>query len=124
MKRNFFKLVAIAGVLFGGSLSASAAEHLRVNVPFSFVLAGLEFQPGQYTVEESNSGVLTLIGEGHGAAVLTIPAELSKASTPASLRFVTDGKEYHLVGVQMDGEQSRAVDSPMYREHKLSITSH
>ena len=123
MKRNFFQFVAVAGVLMAGSLSASAAERLRVNVPFSFVLAGLEFQAGQYTVDESNSGVLTVQGEGRGAAVITIPAELSKSSTPASLRFVTDGKEYHLVGVQMEGEMSRAVNSPTYREHKLSIVS-
>jgi hypothetical protein len=123
MKRNFLKLVAVGGVLMGGCLSASAAEHLRVNVPFSFVLAGLEFQPGQYTVDESNSGVLTVIGEGHGAAVLTIPAEMSKPSTPASLRFVTDGHSYHLVGVQMDGTESRAVNSDTYREHKLSISA-
>jgi hypothetical protein len=121
MKRNFVQLVALAGVLFGGSLSASAAEHLRVHVPFSFVLAGLEFQPGQYTVEANNSGVLLVTGEGRGAAVLTIPGDTSKASTPASLRFVTDGKEYHLVGVQMDGETNRTVDSQTYREHKLAI---
>jgi len=51
MKRNFLKLIAVTGVLLGGSLSASAAEHIRVKVPFSFVLAGLQFQPGEYTVE-------------------------------------------------------------------------
>ena len=68
MKRNFLKMIAMTGVLLGGGLSASAAEHLRVNVPFSFVLAGLEFQPGQYTVDQSNSGVLTVVGEGRGAA--------------------------------------------------------
>ena len=123
MKRNFLKTIAVAGALLAGSLSASAAEHLKVNVPFSFVMAGLEFQPGQYTVDESNTGVLTVIGEGRGAAVLTIPAELSKAGSPAALRFVTDGHEYHLVGVQVEGSPSRAVDSQTYREHKLSIAS-
>jgi hypothetical protein len=123
MKRNFFQFIAVAGVLLAGSLSASAAEHLRVNVPFSFVLAGLEFQPGKYTVEESNNGILTVMGEGRGAAVLTIPADLTKTSAPSSLRFVTDGHEYHLVGVQMDSETSRAVESETYREHRLSITS-
>jgi hypothetical protein len=123
MKRNFFKLVALGGVLMGGSLSASAAEHLRVNVPFAFVLAGLEFQPGHYTVEETNSGILTVIGEGRGAAVLTIPAETSRTNASTALRFVTDGHEYHLVGVQVDGEQSRAIGSESYRDHKLSIGS-
>ncbi len=123
MKRNFLKLVAIAGVLVGGSLSASAAERLSVNVPFSFVLAGLEFQPGHYTLDQSNSGVLTVSGEGRGAVVITIPTELSKSNAASSLRFVTDGHEYHLVAVQLDSENSRAVDSSIYREHKLSIGS-
>jgi hypothetical protein len=122
MKRNFFQFVAVAGVLFVGSLSASAAERLRVNVPFSFVLAGLEFQPGQYTVDQSNSGILTVQGEGRGAMVTTIPAAL-KPNAPSSLRFVTDGHEYHLVGVQIEGEVSRAVDSSAFREHKLAIAS-
>ncbi len=124
MKRNFLKFVAVAGVLFGGSLSASAAEYLKVNVPFTFVLAGLEFQPGQYTVEESNNGVLTVQGEGRGAMVTTIPAELNKPNAPTSLRFVTDGHEYHLVGVQVEGEVNRAVNSPAYREHRLTVASH
>jgi len=123
MKRNFLKLVAIAGVLVGGSLSASAAERLSVNVPFSFVLAGLEFQPGHYTIDESSSGLLTVTGEGRGAVVVTIPTELSKSNAVSSVRFVTDGHEYHLVAVQLDSENSRAVDSQVYREHKLSIGS-
>ena len=123
MKLNFFQFVAIAGVLLGGSLTASAAERLIVNVPFSFVVAGLEFQPGQYTVDQNNSGVLTVYGEGHGAVVITTPAELSKSNAASSLRFVTDGHEYHLVGVRMDGETDRAINSPVYREHKLSIAT-
>jgi hypothetical protein len=123
MKRNFLNVVAVAGILLGGSLTASAAERLRVNVPFSFVLAGLEFQPGQYTVDSNNNGVLMLQGEGRGAAVITLPAETSKTSPASSLRFVTDGHEYHLVGVQMDGEPSRAINSPVYREHKVAMGS-
>ena len=94
---------------------------LLIAFPFSFVLAGLEFQPGMYTVDESNNCVLTVIGRSGGAAVITLPAETSKASAPNSLRFVTDGHEYHLVGVQIEGETSRAIDSPSYREHKLSM---
>jgi hypothetical protein len=122
MKRNFFQFVAIAGVLLGGSLTASAAERLRVNVPFSFVVAGLEFQPGQYTVDENNNGVITVIGGGRGAAVLSVPAE-SKAGTANSLRFVSVGHEYRLVGLQMEGEVSRALSTPTFQERKLSIAT-
>ncbi len=123
MKRNFLKLVGVAGVLFGGSLAASAAEHMVVNVPFSFVLAGLEFQPGQYTVDESPNGVLTVSGGGRGALVLTTPAELPKPGAATALRFSTDGREYRLVGYQVEGEVSRSVSATTPQEHKLTIAS-
>jgi len=124
MKRNFFKFVAVTGVLLGGSLAASASERLKINVPFSFVMAGLEFQPGQYTVDQANNGVLTVQGEGKGAMVLTAPAESAKPVPAASLSFVTDGREYHLVGIKMDGEVSRSVSGITPQDRKLSIGSH
>lgn len=120
MKRNFFRMIAVAGILAGGCLSASAAERLVVNVPFSFVMGGLEFQPGYYTLDESNNGVLTVYGEGHGAMVITVPSELSKTGNAASsLHFIKDGHTYHLVGYQAEGTTGRAIDTPT--EHKLLI---
>ncbi len=89
MKRNFFRILAIAGVLTGGSLLASAEQNLRVNVPFSFVLAGTEFQPGAYTLKETSNGVLTVYGEGRTAIVITSPGETNKASNTA-LQFVNN----------------------------------
>jgi len=123
MKLNLYKFIAVTGVLLGGSLAASAAEHLVVNVPFSFVLAGLEFQPGQYSVDESSNGVLTVSGGGRGALVLTTPAELTRAGAATALRFANDGREYHLVGVQVEGEVSRSVNAPTIQERKLTIAS-
>ena len=114
MKRNLVQFVAVAGVLLGGGVTASAAERLRVNVPFAFVLAGLEFQAGQYTVNSSDNGVLMVQGAGHGAAVLTIPAEQSKSGAGTALRFTTDGHEYRLVGLQVEGEVSRTVPTTAY----------
>jgi hypothetical protein len=124
MKRNFSKFVAVAGVLLGGSLAASASERLTVKVPFSFVLAGLEFQPGQYTVDQATNGILMVQGGGRGALVMTSPAELSNANGVSSLRFVTDGREYHLVSVQIGGDVSRSVNTNTPQERKLSIGSH
>jgi hypothetical protein len=121
MKRNLYRFVALAGVLMSGSLAVSAAERLRVNVPFTFVMSGLEFQPGEYFVKENNNGVITVQGEGRGAMAITVPAELSRSGAASSLRFVTDGHEYHLVGLQVEGEMSRAVPSPVLREHKLAV---
>jgi hypothetical protein len=121
MKRNLSKFVAVTGILLGGSLAASAAEHLAVDVPFSFVLAGLEFQPGHYSVDESSNGVLTVSGGGHGALVLTTPAEMTRAGAGTALRFANDGREYHLIGVQVEGEVSRSVNAPAPPERKLTM---
>jgi hypothetical protein len=121
MKRNLYKLVAVAGVLLGGSLAASAAERLVVDVPFSFVLAGIEFQPGHYMVDEANNGVLTVSGAGHGALVLTTPVELARSGAASALRFVNDGRDYHLVGVQVEGEVGRSVNATSYLGRKLSM---
>ena len=123
MKLDFYKFVAVTGVLLGGSLVASAAEHMVVNVPFAFVLAGLEFQPGQYSVDQNSNGVLTVSGGGRGALVLTTPAELTKAGASSAVRFSTDGHEYHLVGVQVEGEMSRSVNGIVPPVRKLTMAS-
>ena len=83
MKRKTFKAIALASVLgiAGAALPASASEVLRVKVPFPFVLAGQEFSAGQYRVDQSDSGLIIVQGEGHAVAVLSIPADLPNGPT-------------------------------------------
>ncbi len=124
MKRKLFKSLAFTGVVMGMALTASAEEHLRVNVPFSFVLAGKQFAAGQYTVNENNNGVVIVQGAGQAAAVVTTPAEYPKSGSPTGLRFTSaNNREYYLVAVQVEGETSRAIPASSYQLHKLTIAS-
>jgi hypothetical protein len=124
MKRKLFKSIALAALIgsFGAVLPASAGQLLRVNVPFSFVVAGKEFSPGQYRVEQAENGLIFVQGEGHAAAVMSYPGSLDKSSG-TGLRFTTDQSREVLVGVQIEGETSRAIPVRSFAERKLTISS-
>jgi len=121
MKRTFFQTLALTGVLAisGAVFTASAEEHLSVRVPFSFVVAGKSFAPGQYQVDESNNGVIIVQGAGQAAAVLSVPNEYPKTGSSTGLRFTN---AHQLVGVQVEGEVGRSI-SATYHEHKLAVSA-
>jgi hypothetical protein len=124
MKLRTFKTIALASVLgiAGAALPASASQNLRVNVPFSFMLAGQEFSAGQYRVEQSDNGLIIVQGEGHAAAVLSIPSNLAKRRDTSSLHFATSDSREYLVGVQIEGEGIRAIPRTGF-ERKLTVAS-
>ena len=122
MKLKLFKSLAFTGVVMGMALTASAEENMRVKVPFSFVLAGKEFAAGEYRVNENSNGLVIVQGAGQAAAVVTTPAESKPGIT--GLRFTTaDNHEYHLVGVEVDGQVGRAIPASTFQAHKLTIAS-
>jgi hypothetical protein len=125
MKLRTFKTIALASALAiaGAALPASASQVLRVKVPFSFVLAGQEFSAGQYKVDQSDSGLIIVQGEGRAVAVLSIPSDLTKRSDTSSLRFAKSESRAYLVGVQVEGEGSRAIPRTGYQERKLAVAS-
>ena len=124
MKLRTFKTIALASALgiAGAALPASASQNLRVNVPFSFMLAGQEFSAGQYRVEQSDNGLIIVQGEGHAAAVLSIPSNLAKRPDTSSLHFATSDSREYLVGVQIEGEGIRAIPGAG-SERKLTVAS-
>jgi hypothetical protein len=125
MKLRTFKTIALASALAiaGAALPASASQVLRVKVPFSFVLAGQEFSAGQYKVDQSDSGLIFVQGEGRAVAVLSIPSDLTKPSDTSSLHFAKSESRTYLVGVQVEGEGSRAIPRVTYQERKLTVAS-
>jgi hypothetical protein len=125
MKLTTFKTIALASALAiaGAALPASASQVLRVKVPFSFVLAGQEFSAGQYKVDQSDSGLIIVQGEGRAVAVLSIPSDLTKPSYTSSLHFAKSESRTYLVGVQVEGEGSRAIPRVAYQERKLTVAS-
>jgi hypothetical protein len=124
MKRKLFKALTLTGVLAcsGAAFSASASQTLRVNVPFSFMLAGQHFAAGEYKIEENNNGVIIVQGAGQAAAVLSVPAEFSAHAT-TGLRFTSSQSREYLVGVQVEGETSRAIPVHLDQDRKLTIAT-
>ena len=124
MKPIMFKSFALAAVLAlsGAAFSASAGERLHVNVPFSFVVAGQEFSAGQYRVDQTDTGVIIVQGEGRAAAVLSVPADF-KAGQTTGLKFTSSESRQYLSGLQVEGEVSRAIPLRVIAEHKLSLSA-
>ena len=97
------KLVGLLSSLALGTTLASAADfadHVQVNVPFSFVLAGKSFPAGQYTVKETDAGLILVEGEGGAAMALTVPGEKLKAAHGPALAFTPNNGREYLAAVQ------------------------
>jgi hypothetical protein len=122
MKQVIFKTIAFAGALMisGAAFTASAGERLRVNVPFSFMVGNTQFAAGEYRIEASDNGLLTLQGEKSAAMVLTTPAEMTKSGT-TGLRFTSNNSHAYLTTVQVEGEAAREL-SFSGPTHKLTMT--
>src|ERR1700728_480200 len=96
----FNTLGAIGLLAFAAaSPAATIADSMRVHVPFAFVVAGQQFAAGDYTVCQSDSGIVTVQGAGKAAMTLSYPAEAVRGDAPG-LRFTGSEQKRYLVGVQ------------------------
>lgn len=116
--------VGLLGALASGSLlEASDYSHsMRVNVPFSFVVAGQQFQAGEYDVRETTNGVITFQGAGKAIAVISSPLATPKWGEPAALRF-SNTADREVVSVVLEGEGRRAVPVHNGQARKLDLTA-
>ena len=88
--------------------------------PFPFILAGKEFSAGQYRVNQLDSGLIIVQGEGRAVAVLSVPSG-AKRPDISSLHFTTSDSREYLVGVQVQGEGARAIPRSRFQERKLTV---
>ncbi len=102
--------------------AASSGDSMRVHVPFSFVVAGQQFAPGDYVVEQSDNGIVLVQGAGKGAMVMSTPAS-SSANGGSSLRFTNSGQQLNLVTVQHDGVQPRAIPVRAVEQRTVTLSS-
>lgn len=119
-----FKTLRIIGVLASAwaAYSAENSHYVRVNVPFAFVAAGQQFAPGAYNVTETESGVVTVQGEGKAAMVISTPLDPPKVGEGSALRFVNSNNRIYLSGLSVGGEGSRLVPVHLLPERKLAMT--
>jgi hypothetical protein len=122
--KNICKILCLLGALTLGTTIAWPAgivDSLRVNVPFSFVVAGKMFPAGQYTVQETDSGVILVRGVGTAAVVLSIPHSPAKLDNFPALRFTASNGQGYLIAV--DGQNSsRMIPLPATGTRTLTLS--
>jgi hypothetical protein len=116
----FHTFGAIGLLAFAVTSPAAIADSMRVHVPFAFVVAGQEFAPGDYTVRQSDSGVVSVQGGGKAALTISYPAEAERGAAPG-LRFAGSEQKRYLVGVQGE-ELARSIPVHTYSQRKLTLT--
>lgn len=111
-------LAASALAVPSAVLAASPTSTLSVHVPFSFTMAGQDFEPGDYRVQQSDNGVICIQGSGKAAMAISVPGSPAKSGAPSALQFNSG----HLVGIQIEGAEIRLLpqDQP---ETKVTLTS-
>jgi hypothetical protein len=125
---KLFKTFGMTGVLALAGLTLSSlaqagtvTDSMRVHVPFAFVVAGQQFAAGDYTVQQTDSGIVWVRGGGKAALTLSFPAATVPGRAPG-LRFAKSEEKAYLVGVQGQ-ELGRSIPMHTYEQRKLTITS-
>ena len=119
---KMFKTFAVIGVLAsaGAAFAGDDSRYLHVNVPFAFVVGSEQFAPGTYDVRQSESGIVTVQGQGKSAAFLSSPLETPKASDVSGLRFTNNASREYLSAISMEGEGTRSV--PVHFSQSVALT--
>ena len=117
---KLFQTFMAASVLAAPSavLAASSTSTLSVHVPFSFTMAGQDFEPGDYRVQQSDNGVICIQGSGKAAMAISVPGNPTKAGASSALQFSSK----HLIGVQVEGAELRLLPQEQ-PERKVTLTS-
>lgn len=102
------------GVLLMVSLGRARAQsnEVRLQVPFSFTVAGRELPAGEYTIERTPYlGVLLITGIGNGQtmAVTSSAGETEPLGGHPTATFGSIGGARYLEEVHMAGEPARII---------------
>jgi hypothetical protein len=124
MKQNMFKTILVASVVTvsGAVLPACAAETLHVSVPFSFTAGNAKMAAGDYSISQSENGMVTLSGTKTSAMVLTVPADYSSANL-TGLSFTSIDANPVLTSIQVSGAVSREIPLHGGAERKAALAS-
>jgi hypothetical protein len=126
MKIKFTTLVLATAVLATAALTINTAnaEATKVNVPFSFKVAGKVLPAGEYSVERDHSGnFIKLQGKDPAQLVIVVASAMAADGKLVSLKFDTQNNEHvlqtiqygHLISSRLDkGSKSREDVSPQY----------
>jgi hypothetical protein len=120
MKKMLNTLVAFAVLALAGvAHAADNSTSFRIHVPFAFTVGTQHLEAGDYVVQESDSGLVLIIGCGTGAAAISIPSDNVKLGVPTGLVFSNN----HLVAVKVNGEGTRAIPWRETQERSIALSN-
>ena len=120
--KNLLKFTGLLGALALGTTFASAApggDPMHVDIPFSFVVAGKVFPAGQYTVQETDSGIILVRGQGAAAMALSLPGNALKSGSLPAVQFTSNNGREYLAAVQ---DQISARTVPLHPIETRTLT--
>jgi hypothetical protein len=122
---KLFQALFVAGSALLPALLPAATPYdtLSVHVPFEFVAAGQSFPAGNYRIHRGDNGLIMIQGNGKAAATISVPGAMMKSGDAAGLKFLSDGKREHLVGVQVEGEAVHTLLSPANESRKVALST-
>ena len=119
----FHKLLVTSALILPGLVNAaSTSRMLQVHVPFAFMVGSQAFGAGNYRIQQTESGVIYVQGEGKSAVAISSPSE-GKLGSSSTLRFISSQQHEYLVGVQAEGAPSRAIAMPVIEQQRMLLTS-
>jgi hypothetical protein len=124
MKIKFSTLILATAALATAALAINTAnaEATKVNVPFSFKVAGKVLPAGEYSVERDHNGnFIKLQGKDPAQLVIVVASAMAADGKLISLKFDTQNNEHvlqtiqygHLISSRLDkGSKSHEDVSP------------
>ena len=126
MKIKFTTLVLAAAAMATAALTINTAnaEATKVNVPFSFKVAGKVLPAGEYSVERDRNGnFIKLQGKDPAQLGIVVASAMAADGKLVSLKFDTQNNEHvletiqygHMISSRLDkGSKSHEDVSPQY----------
>jgi hypothetical protein len=126
MKIKFTTLILATAALATAALTINTAnaEATKVNVPFSFKVAGKVLPAGEYSVERDHTGnFIKLQGTDPAQLVIVVASAMAADEKLVSLKFDTQNDEHvlqtiqygHLISSRLDKDSKHHEDvSPQY----------
>jgi hypothetical protein len=123
-----FRAVIIASSLAFAPVAfpchAQTSSHaMSVDVPFSFEMGTKHFEPGTYTVDTPEWGVVEIRGNRTGGFALAQEEHSIKPTKTAKLVFDRYGDRYYLRQLWFSAEGSSYVECPESKSEKQTKSS-
>lgn len=101
----------------------TAGHVMTVNVPFGFEMGGKHFEPGTYSIETPESGVVEIRGTSTGAISLAYGEQSYQPTKTAKVVFDRYGDRYFLRQLWFNAQETSYLECPESKGEKQAKKS-